>query len=140
MKKLHLFLPCVILILVACSQIYLTHSSALLTPAKGGGFGMFATVDKLTNRILVLHQHVDGQRLKLDVNQDSEIFKKHVSSKWEAAAAFPTQSRLDQLANTISFYLFPEINHFTIEVSKCSFEQISLGVSPVSLVVFTYIK
>lgn len=101
---------------------------------------MFATVDKLTNRILVVHQYADGQRIKLDVNQESEIFKTHISRKWEAAAAFPTQSRLDQLASAIHTYLFPGITHFTIDVSKCSFEQESLSVTPVSLAAFSYIK
>jgi hypothetical protein len=37
-------LPGLLLVLVACSQIYLTQAREL-TPSKGGGFGMFAVTD-----------------------------------------------------------------------------------------------
>lgn len=101
---------------------------------------MFSTVDKLTNRILVIYQHADDQRHKLTVDPGSEIFKKHISTKWETAAAYPTQTRLDNLADAIAYYLYPEISHFTIEVSRCSFDQESLQVSPISLASFTYVN
>jgi hypothetical protein len=42
--------PAILLIAVALFQIYLAHVRQILTPAKGGGFGLFSTVDKLENR------------------------------------------------------------------------------------------
>jgi hypothetical protein len=44
--------PAVLLIAVALLQIYLAHVRQILTPAKGGGFGLFSTVDKLETRNL----------------------------------------------------------------------------------------
>lgn len=43
--------PIALALLVAISQVYLAHT-AQLTPAKGGGFGLFSTVDKLNNRVM----------------------------------------------------------------------------------------
>ena len=43
-------LPGLLLVAVACSQIYLTQTSEL-TPSKGGGFGMFAAVDMRSSRM-----------------------------------------------------------------------------------------
>ncbi len=51
----HLFarsVPATLLIGVASLQIYLAHVRQILTPAKGGGFGLFSTVDKLETRNL----------------------------------------------------------------------------------------
>jgi hypothetical protein len=42
-------LPGVLLILVACSQIYMTQFGEL-TPSKGGGFGMFSVTDMRASR------------------------------------------------------------------------------------------
>jgi hypothetical protein len=42
-------LPVALATVVGMSQIYLAHR-ANLTPAKGGGFGLFSTFDKLENR------------------------------------------------------------------------------------------
>lgn len=56
-----------ILVAIALLQIYLTHITQL-TPWKGGGFGMFATVDALDTRVLAaagLDQ--SGERLTLDI-------------------------------------------------------------------------
>jgi hypothetical protein len=44
--------PAGLLIAVALLQIYLAHVRHILTPAKGGGFGLFSTVDKLESRNL----------------------------------------------------------------------------------------
>jgi hypothetical protein len=46
------FAPAILLIAVAALQIYLAHVRGILTPAKGGGFGLFSTVDKLETRNL----------------------------------------------------------------------------------------
>ncbi len=46
------YLPPILLVLVAATQIYLADVRDLLTPARGGGFGLFSTVDKLRHRHL----------------------------------------------------------------------------------------
>ncbi len=47
--RLATILPGALLVLVACSQIYMAHTGEL-TPSKGGGFGMFAAVDMRSAR------------------------------------------------------------------------------------------
>ncbi len=45
-------LPALLLILVALVQIGLAWGGGRLNPDKGGGFGMFSTVDRLNHRHL----------------------------------------------------------------------------------------
>jgi hypothetical protein len=53
-KKLGLIsIPAAALVCVALSQIFLVHSASL-TPWRGGGFGMFSTTDRGTNRVLAV--------------------------------------------------------------------------------------
>ena len=49
-KNLFLHTPILLIIVVALCQVRLAYFGELLTPAKGGGFGLFSTVDKLKNR------------------------------------------------------------------------------------------
>jgi hypothetical protein len=56
-----------ILVAIALLQLYLTHTTHL-TPWKGGGFGMFATVDALDTRVLAaVGLDQSGERLSLDI-------------------------------------------------------------------------
>lgn len=57
--------PVVLLIVVAMNQQYLAHFRNL-TPWKGGGFGMFSTVDTYTGRTLFVYLITDEGEMPVD--------------------------------------------------------------------------
>ncbi|MEM7007632.1 MAG: hypothetical protein AAF462_00690 [Thermodesulfobacteriota bacterium] len=85
----------VLLIAVALTHIYYAKS-ADLTPWKGGGFGMFCTVDSKQARYFRLYL-IDEKGDKIPVQIPSK-FKNEVSK----LKAIPTQSGLEKLTNQIS--------------------------------------
>lgn len=86
-------LPAVLLVSVACAQVVLVRARAL-SPWKGGGFGMFSTLDARPFRYL---------RVTLTAPQRSEELWIPESLEDAAAAAeiLPTDAQLGRLAARI---------------------------------------
>ena len=123
MKKLLIYSPCVILIVVALSQIYITHSDRLLTPAKGGGFGMFATVDKLNNRVVNVYGVFGDNKVPITIDKKKPHFKELIKESWQTARAYPTYDHMKSLAEALgTVRLSREPEFLRIEVKKCVFD------------------
>lgn len=88
--------PVLLLILVGLSQHLIVHLGGLLTPAKGGGFGMFSTFDKLNNRHFYAYILHDGVQSRL-VLQGSDP----IAEELKAAKALPTDRRLRSVAQKL---------------------------------------
>jgi len=89
----HRFAPSVVLVAIALIQIALAQTTAL-TPWKGGGFGMFSTLD---------HGAYRGVNVVIDGPDRSEEFDIPGSLEEIAAraAAWPSDRLLRQLAESI---------------------------------------
>lgn len=80
-----------LLIVVACVQIYFAKTHGL-TPWKGGGFGMFSTVDDPQARWIRCYAITNGREIPAGA---SEQFKRRIAR----LRAMPSQERLQQLAD-----------------------------------------
>ena len=119
---------------MAISQIYITHSDRLLTPAKGGGFGMFSTVDKLNNRIVLVYGLFDNQRVKVNVDTKDPFFKEKLDHHWQKVRAYPTYSNLRKLGKALRDIKFSKRpDYVVIEVKKCSFNPETAEVEYISV-------
>ncbi len=111
-------LPSVLLVAVALLQIYLAAVRQLLTPAKGGGFGLFSTVDKLETR-----------DVRIYVVGDSSERPIGLEGVWGAlppAMSLPTDARLRAVARTVLSRGFqPPIVAVRVEVWKRDFDSAS---------------
>lgn len=87
--KLHL-LPVFILIVVACTQMTLS-STHDLSPWKGGGFGMFSTVDFPSSRKLKVY--FIGEN-----NEKVRVPRKIYRKMEKRFRTLPTKKRFDRLA------------------------------------------
>ncbi len=87
----------VVLIVVALTQISLAHTRDL-TPWKGGGFGMFSTVDLLTYRPLKAEFATDRGLIPVDVH-DFRDASDHASKIYTNARGLPDDRRLGQLSD-----------------------------------------
>ena len=104
-----------LLVLTALLQLALTHAGPL-SPAKGGGFGLFSTVDKLENRILLASLETpDGDLAIAVVGLDDEILD---------VASFPSQRNLERFARRIMLARTPPPNAkaLRLEVWKRTFD------------------
>jgi|SRR5215472_1340631 len=81
-----------VLVLVACLQLYLAHSHNL-SPWKGGGFSMFAAVDRPDHRIVRCYLRTPQGEVPARVT-DSELRRK--------VRAMPTPSRTSRLAQSLA--------------------------------------
>ena len=92
--RFYLYLSPFLLLTIASIQFY----SALayeLTPWKGGGFGMFSTVDALDTRFLKIFLITPNGALPADVPENLEQDKTRIQS-------LPTQSRIEALAEAMA--------------------------------------
>lgn len=78
---------------MAAAQIVLTRTGPL-APWRGGGFGLFSTVDKSENRILL--GWLETPEGDLPINVDSR------TDEGREVIAFPTAARLDRLARRLA--------------------------------------
>lgn len=104
------YLPPAILAAVALNHIVLSRTSDL-SPWKGGGFGMFATVDAPTRRFLAGHVTVDGRVLPIMLPSDDPA-----GDALTHALTLPSQRRLDEMTDTLArreWYLNPTTNAAT---------------------------
>ena len=90
-----LYIPVVLLCAVAINQLYLVRAHGL-PPWKGGGFGMFATIDRSSDRFLRVYL-LDESDNKLPVNipagYERECFR---------LETLPNQARLNAFAATLA--------------------------------------
>ncbi len=106
-----------LVVLVACAQIYLAHDDGRLTPGKGGGFGLFSTVDKLNNRQFRSDRLGEGFRAPITVIPARLFYE------IEAARAFPTASRLEGIAAQLLEEPFDRpVEAIQIQVWKLEFD------------------
>jgi hypothetical protein len=91
--RLAIALPSALLLTVAAAQMTLARTSSL-SPWKGGGFGMFASIDGLPFRQVRLYVEAPGRAEQLAIPESLEI---------EAAkvATFPHGRALDSLGRAI---------------------------------------
>lgn len=87
------FLPAALLLTIFSVQIVAAHST-VLSPWKGGGFGMFSTVDMDTKRVVALVVEVDGELLPAQIPLP-------VEQTVRALQAFPSNARLESLAHPL---------------------------------------
>ena len=63
--RISIYLPPMMLVVVATCQMVFAHSGTL-TPWKGGGFGMFSTIDSPAGRVVAIWAaHVTAKRIAL---------------------------------------------------------------------------
>jgi len=86
-------IPALLLVIVAASQIVLTQV-ALLSPWKGGGFGMFATLDGRPFRYARLFVRAPGRSEELTVPPSLEDLA-------ASAEILPGTAQLDRLARAV---------------------------------------
>jgi len=127
LRLLALYLPSAILVCVALVQIRLGYFGTRLTPSKGGGYGLFSTVDKQPNRQvrITLIGPSGEQQVALRAKHPLEraIYK---------ARAYPTPARLDALASAIAAEARGDgIQAVRVEVWKLAFDPATLSVSRV---------
>ena len=93
--------PPALLVIVACSQIYLATMEGL-TPAKGGGFGLFSTIDKLNNRTIKARAYGDGWSGTGQLSTHVEF-----EEKFRPAMAMPSEARLREVAEILREQAYP---------------------------------
>lgn len=90
------FIPAIVLTLVAFNQIYWA-STKNLSPWKGGGFGMFATIDSAGSRLLTC-EGVDQEGNEV-ICQIPDAIRK--DKPWQTLTSLPKQDWLINLADRI---------------------------------------
>ena len=125
--------PALLLALVAVCQIVLAKT-ADLTPWKGGGFGMFATLDHNAHRRL---------EVVVDGTERSEALEIPPSLQADAAraTAFPAEWMLRVLARGVARReqrYRRSVSRVTITVWRSDFDPTTLGASERPLRVFIY--
>jgi hypothetical protein len=121
------YLPALLLILVALSQVQTAWFGDLLTPAKGGGFGLFSTVDKLANRDVRLFViEASGREL---IWAPAELRAARHRRVIHRATSYPTPGNLRVVARRAAALVDePSIVALRLEVWKKSFDAQSLEV------------
>jgi hypothetical protein len=92
-ERLRVFLPSLLLALVALRQVHLTRVTEL-TPWKGGGFGMFSSADGLSERRLRIVVRAPERAEEIGVPEG-------LAKLAAKAAVLPDPARLDRLARAI---------------------------------------
>jgi hypothetical protein len=92
-RRLAIAAPSALLCVIAVAQIILA-STTTLSPWKGGGFGMFASVDSVPSRWVRLHVHSAERSEEIVVPASLEDAARRV-------AAWPHRRALEQLARAV---------------------------------------
>jgi len=115
------YLPVVLLLAVAVTQIYLAHRYAL-APWSGGGFGMFSTLDAAQSRHMHVYAVSPGIRREVEIPFDLRGIALRTS-------ALPTDSYLRRLARKLSRISTPEggaVGSIVIQVWKTDYDPATL--------------
>lgn len=118
------FLALYLLLAVAVVQIPLAKSW-ILTPWRGGGFGMFSTLDGSSFRPLRVYAVGDGWERRLDLPSD-------LGGPAYAASCLPTDARLLDIAHRVAARLRPgrrPVLAIRVEVWKTAFDPDTTTVS-----------
>ena len=119
------YLPVILLVVLALSQIYLVRTVSL-SPWAGGGFGMFSTPDAPRSRTVRAYVLTPGVRREVEIPD-------YLSNAALRAAALPTDSRLTVLALEIAGVPTPEDTPpraVVIEVWTTGYDPETLAPSP----------
>ena len=88
------WLPAAVLVVVACAQIALAHA-AQLSPWKGGGFGMFATIDGTASRSVRVYVRAPDRSEEIAMQPSFE----HAASR---ARLFPSRALMAKVADIVA--------------------------------------
>ncbi|HEY6930344.1 MAG TPA: hypothetical protein VJA66_11765 [Thermoanaerobaculia bacterium] len=94
-KLLESFSIPLLLVLVAARQIALSHSESL-SPWRGGGFGMFSSLDRAETRLLRCDLVTDSSRIPVDPSRNERLSR--LISDIQSA---PTSDRLSALGDEV---------------------------------------
>jgi hypothetical protein len=126
-------LPSLLLALVALVQMGLAWGGDRLNPDKGGGFGMFSTVDRLHHRQLRAYLLGPQGEERLPIPRDHSL-----RPTLHRATSFPSDQHLRAAAERL---LPPErqgpARALRVEVWKHAFEPSSLQVRPLQMAALT---
>ena len=120
------YLPCALLLGVACGQIWLAHSQAL-SPWSGGGFGMFSTLDAGGNR------HLHAFAIRPGIRRELRIANR-LTDQVRRAVTFPTQAALVALAHACATLPTPDegpLEAIRIQVWNAHFDPDTIAPSSV---------
>jgi hypothetical protein len=116
------YAPVVLLIGVACHQVWLTRSVAL-TPWSGGGFGMFSTIDGWGNRHIQVFAIRSGVRRELEVPPA-------LREETRRARALPSKANLRVLATALADAPTPDVGPLEaieIQVWSTTYDPVTLA-------------
>lgn len=94
--------PTLALLVIFAIQIVTAHTT-VLTPWKGGGFGMFSTVDVDTERIVVLVLDIDGQ-------ESPAVIPEAFDDDLRSLRPMPTTERTKSLAHRLARHRWVHID------------------------------
>lgn len=111
------WLPAVVLTAMALSQITCATTS-VLTPWKGGGFGMFSTIDSIGRRSLRVFVITEGARRPVRLPSSAAI-------RVQRARGFPSRGALERLAVELEPAVLasePDAEALFVEIWRTEFE------------------
>jgi len=123
-------LPVLLLVLVALSQLCLAWGVGLLNPDKGGGFGMFSTVDRLNHRHLRAYRVGPEGEEALDLAADPSL-----RPTLRRATSLPSDHHLREVAAQL-LERHPA-RAIRVEVWKHHFAPTSLQIHPLQVASLT---
>jgi len=94
LKKITAYLPTLLLVVIAVSQLLLANFFNL-SPWLGGGYGMFSTTDVGSNRHIHIYAKSEGIIKEL-------IYPKELSDLALRTKSFPTDRNLNKFTRTIA--------------------------------------
>ena len=109
--------PAALLVVIAMIQLP-SALGGLLSPWKGGGFGMFASLDSISNRPLRVFAEVDGQRRPVRLPAP-------VLRQWQTVRGFPSDQGLRRVARDLEDFVLenePAATSLFVEVWRTEFE------------------
>ena len=119
--KILKYLPTLILVVVALSQIYFVNFKDL-SPWYGGGFGMFSTSDVGTNRRFVVYVYSEGIKRELTIPHKLGKLSTEVAN-------FPIRSRINKFVSELLIFKdinSNEISHLELQLFKRKFDKLTL--------------
>lgn len=117
------WLPAAVLFAIACLQIGLSKTAGL-SPWKGGGFGMFSSLDGTAFRRVRVFVQAPGRDEELEISPSQEI-------KAARAELFPSEPKLLELAMAVAAReqrYERSVSTVRIEVWRAEFDQYLEGV------------
>lgn len=111
------WLPAMVLSTVALSQITCAKTS-VLAPWKGGGFGMFATIDSISKRPLRVFAEVNGERRTV-------VLPRSTRRVYSGVRGYPSDRALGRVARELEPYVLEqeaEAAAISVEVWRSVFE------------------